>query len=189
MFKLVNIIMRQDNNTEAKQENQKGQKNSKNGRQNSQEKSNEEKSSEQKSTLVWLLDESIPLPGGYRVGLDGILGLIPGIGDVASSGISTFILYKAYKQNVPKLVMFKMLLNIILDTVLGAIPIIGDLFDFAWKANTKNAYLLDEYHSDPNKTYRRSVAATGVFILMLIGILVLCLASVYFLVKLIFAIF
>jgi len=181
--------MSQDNNTEAKQENQKGQKNSDNGRWNSEEKSSEQKSSEQKSTLVWLLDESIPLPGGYRVGLDGILGLIPGIGDVASSGISTFILYKAYKQNLPKLVMFKMLLNIILDTVLGAIPIIGDLFDFAWKANTKNAYLLDEYHSNPNKTYKRSVAATGVFILMLIGVVFLCLASVYFLIKLVFAIF
>ena len=137
------------------------------------------------SKLVWLLDECISLPGGYRIGLDGILGLVPGVGDIATSGISSFLIYKAYKQNVPKLIMFKMLINIILDTVLGSVPFVGDLFDFAWRSNTKNAYLLEEYRNDPAQVYKRSAAATGLFSLIIIFIVAFCMISVYLLIKLI----
>lgn len=92
-----------------------------------------------------VLDSSIPLLGGYRIGIDGIIGLIPGVGDVITGSISTFIVYKAIKMNIPKFIIFKMIINIGIDTVLGSIPIVGDLFDFAWKSNVKNAQLIRQH--------------------------------------------
>src|SRR5690606_32070307 len=113
--------------------------------------------------LAWLLDSSIPLPGGFRVGLDGILGLIPGVGDAIGGGLSTWILYQAYQRGVPKVVMVRMVINIFIDAVLGAIPFLGDIFDFFWKANLKNATLLDNYQAAPDETVRRSTVSTVVF--------------------------
>lgn len=98
--------------------------------------------------LTWLLDNSIQLPGGLKIGLDGLIGLIPGVGDVVGGGLSTWILYQAYKQGVPKTVLARMVVNIFIDTVIGFIPLIGDLFDFIWKANAKNATLLARHKED-----------------------------------------
>lgn len=110
--------------------------------------------------LSRLLDSSIPLPGGFRIGLDGILGLIPGVGDALGGLLSSIILYQAYQRNVPKMVMLRMLLNVMIDAFIGAIPLLGDLFDFFWKANEKNARLLDAYQQNPKQTYRRSAAGS-----------------------------
>lgn len=131
--------------------------------------------------LSWLLDASIRLPGGFRIGLDGLLGLIPGVGDAIAGGLSTWMLYQAYKLNVPKIVMVRMVINIIIDSVLGAIPIVGDIFDFFFKANLKNARLLDEYRAMPQKTRRNSLWMTVVF---LVGLLVIGFVVIYALVAL-----
>ena len=90
--------------------------------------------------LAWLMDRSIRL-GPFTFGLDGILGLIPGIGDVASGGASALIVFRAIRNGVPKGTVLRMLVNIGIDASVGAIPVLGDLFDFAYKANTKNYQL------------------------------------------------
>lgn len=118
---------------------------------------------QQRHSLAWWLDSSIPLPGGFRIGLDGLIGLIPGIGDAVGGGLSTWMLYQAYKLNVPKVIMARMIINVLLDALLGSIPLIGDIFDFFWKANLRNAQLLDRYQQSPRRTYRKSVASTALF--------------------------
>lgn len=92
-----------------------------------------------------LLDRSIRLPGGYRVGLDGIIGLIPGIGDVSTFAVSAYIVNEARQLGVPKRTLVRMSWNVGVDTVFGAIPLVGDLFDFFHKANVKNIKLLLNY--------------------------------------------
>jgi uncharacterized protein DUF4112 len=96
--------------------------------------------------LSRLLDEQFRIPGtAYRVGLDGLLGLIPGVGDAAGMLLSAYILYEAMRLGAPRTVLLRMIANIGIDTVGGAIPVVGDIFDVAWKANKKNAALLHAY--------------------------------------------
>jgi hypothetical protein len=96
--------------------------------------------------LSRLLDEQFRIPGTTRrVGLDGLLGLIPGGGDAAGALLSAYILYEAIRLGAPKTVLLRMVANIGIDTVGGAIPVVGDIFDVAWKANKKNAALLHAY--------------------------------------------
>lgn len=96
--------------------------------------------------LSRLLDEQFRIPGTtYRVGLDGLLGLIPGVGDAAGALLSAYIVYEAIRLGVPSTVLLRMLANIGIDTVGGAIPVVGDIFDMAWKTNKKNAALLHAY--------------------------------------------
>jgi hypothetical protein len=96
--------------------------------------------------LSRLLDEQFRIPGTtYRVGLDGLLGLIPGVGDAAGALLSTYIVYEAIRLGAPSTVLLRMLANIGIDTVGGAIPVVGDIFDMAWKTNKKNAALLHAY--------------------------------------------
>jgi hypothetical protein len=98
--------------------------------------------------LSRLLDEQFRIPGTtYRIGLDGLLGLIPGVGDAAGALLSTYILYEAIQLGVPKTTLLRMVANIGIDTVGGAIPVVGDIFDMAWKANKKNAALLHAYRA------------------------------------------
>lgn len=96
--------------------------------------------------LSRLLDEQFRIPGTtYRLGLDGLLGLIPGVGDAAGAILSVYILYEAIRLGAPSTVLLRMIANIGIDTVGGAIPVVGDIFDMAWKANKKNAALLHAY--------------------------------------------
>lgn len=122
--------------------------------------------------LSRLLDNSIPLPGGMRIGLDGLLGLIPGVGDAVGSMLSMFILYEAHQRNAPKIVLLRMILNIAIDAFIGAIPILGDIFDFFWKANEKNARLLDAYDRDPRRTYRRSAASSAALLIAMVALII-----------------
>ena len=93
--------------------------------------------------LSRVLDAQWSIPGTrYRVGLDGLVGLIPGVGDAAGALLSTYILYEAMRLGAPGWVLLRMAANIGLETVVGALPVVGDLFDVAWKANTKNVALL-----------------------------------------------
>lgn len=104
----------------------------------------------------WLLDSSIPLPGGFRVGLDGLLGLIPGVGDTITGSFSAVIILKAYQMGAPVSVLARMLLNTLIDTAVGFIPLVGDLFDFAFKANTKNVKLLQDHLDNPPESKNKS---------------------------------
>lgn len=128
--------------------------------------------------LSWFLDESIPLPGGYRIGLDGFIGLIPGVGDFIGGLLSSVIIYKAHQLGVPRMILGRMIINMMIDTVLGAIPLAGDVFDFVWKANKRNAALLNDYQQQPQQVYRKSLIQNIVFIAVLLGILVLMIALI-----------
>ncbi len=95
--------------------------------------------------FAWLLDSAVRLPGGFRIGLDGIIGLVPGLGDLAAAGLSSYIILEAARMKLPGRVLVRMGLNVLLELVVGIIPIFGDLFDFAFKANRRNVRLLNEY--------------------------------------------
>jgi hypothetical protein len=123
--------------------------------------------------LSWLLDNSIPLPGGYRIGLDGFIGLIPGLGDFISSLMASLIVIEANQAGVPRTVLMRMLINVLIDTAVGSLPVVGDAFDFVWKANQKNSALLRQYQQSPERTLRRSLLDNVVFILVVIVALVL----------------
>lgn len=94
--------------------------------------------------LAWWLDDSIRLPGGYRIGLDGVVGLIPGIGDIAGLAASAFVVFEARRLGISKRVLAKMTGNVLLETLVGTVPLVGDLFDFAFKANRRNVNLIRE---------------------------------------------
>lgn len=91
------------------------------------------------------MDSSIRLPGGFRIGVDGLIGLVPVVGDLASAGVSFYIVAQAARAGVPVSVIARMVLNVALDAMIGAIPALGDIFDFAFKANLRNAKLMDGY--------------------------------------------
>lgn len=95
--------------------------------------------------LARLMDSSIRLPGGFRIGVDGLIGLVPGVGDLAAAGASFYIVALAARVGVPTSTLVRMVLNVALDTIVGAIPLLGDMFDVAFKANLRNARLMDAY--------------------------------------------
>lgn len=105
------------------------------------------------------LDARFRIPGiGIRVGYDAILGLIPGAGDIITGVLASYGLLAGYRLGAPAPVLLRMLGNIALDTLIGAIPILGDLFDIGWKGNLRNLALLDRWVGDPAHVERRSVA-------------------------------
>lgn len=103
-----------------------------------------------------LLDSAIRLPGGFRIGLDGIVGLIPGIGDILGAGLSGYFIYAASRLGIPGSVVARMIINTLIETVIGAIPIIGDIFDFVFKANDRNARLLHAALEERNREQKRT---------------------------------
>jgi hypothetical protein len=104
--------------------------------------------------LAHLLDDRFRIPGTrYRIGLDGLVGLVPGIGDGVTTLIALYIVLEARRLGVPLAKLGRMGINVGLDAVLGAVPLVGDLFDVAWKANRRNlALLLD--HLDAEREAR-----------------------------------
>lgn len=93
--------------------------------------------------IAWVLDGAIPVPGtGFRFGLDSIIGLIPGIGDAIGLLLGAAILYEGVRIDAPRPLMLRMLRNSVLDALMGVVPVIGDVADFAFKSNKRNAQLL-----------------------------------------------
>src|SRR5262245_38366407 len=86
------------------------------------------------------MDRWIPI-GSYRIGLDPLIGLIPGLGDMFGAVISGVLIVNAHRAGIPRATVLRMLMNVAIDSALGAIPFFGDIFDFAWQANSKNLAL------------------------------------------------
>ena len=126
--------------------------------------------------LARALDTVVGIPGTpLRIGLDAILGLIPGAGDVAGAALSAYIVLIASKNGAPPAVLWRMVANIAIDTAIGAVPVLGDLFDVAWRANTRNVRLLDAWRERPATTRRASaftVTAILIALIVLIGLAV-----------------
>lgn len=119
--------------------------------------------------IAWLLDNSIALPGvRFRIGLDAVLGLIPGLGDVLGVLLSSYIVREAARLGVPPSVLLRMAWNIGVEGIVGIVPFFGDVFDAAWKANQRNYLLLERYLDNP----RRAVASSRLFAALLIVVLV-----------------
>ncbi|SER95877.1 protein of unknown function [Tranquillimonas rosea] len=96
--------------------------------------------------LAGRLDSAFRIPGtGIRFGWDGLLGLIPGIGDFAAAAPAGYIILRAQQLGTPNHVLAQMALNTGIDTVVGTIPLIGDIFDVGWKGNRRNVALLRKH--------------------------------------------
>lgn len=107
------------------------------------ERLDEEALLKQLDRLTYLLDDQFGIPGTrWRIGIDGLIGLIPGVGDLVTGGMSLYILLQARRLNLPRHVQARMLANIATDVVIGGVPLAGDLFDFAFKSNRRNLALL-----------------------------------------------
>lgn len=93
--------------------------------------------------LAVLLDSSIKLPGvRFTIGIDPILGLFPGIGDLLSAGLAAYVVYEGHKLGATREQMARMIANVVIDTAAGFVPVVGDIFDFAFKANVRNLRVL-----------------------------------------------
>ncbi|MFC5862316.1 DUF4112 domain-containing protein [Acidicapsa dinghuensis] len=114
--------------------------------------------------LEVLLDEAFVVPGtNIRFGIDGIVGLIPGLGDVLAGLLSLLIPFAAWVRGVPYVTVVRMLINVAIGLLVGTIPILGDAFDVFWKANRRNYRLLTRSIAEP----RRHTWRDWVFLLLL----------------------
>ena len=134
------------------------------------------KSTEDLERLAHWLDSVFEIPGiGVRFGLDAILGLLPGVGDTASALASVYILQAATKFGVPRITLARMTLNIGIDLLVGAIPIVGDLFDVYWKANQMNVELLRRHFKANPISERKIKRSDALFVGGMIALIVVLL--------------
>ena len=102
--------------------------------------------------LATLLDVAFRIPfTRIRFGVDGLIGLAPGLGDVITTGLSLWIVHEAYQLGVPRKVILRMLGNVAIDGMIGAVPVAGDMFDVLWRANRRNVRLLREHFEAPGR--------------------------------------
>lgn len=125
--------------------------------------------------LGWLMDDLFRIPViGWRVGLDALVGLIPGVGDTATTLASLYILTSAVRYRVPKVTLLRMGLNLGIDYVMGSLPLVGDLFDAWWKSNQKNIDLLRQRATVSASEAREGEISdwlfVGLIILLLVGL-------------------
>jgi hypothetical protein len=123
--------------------------------------------------LAWLLDNAFEIPGTrYRIGIDPLLGLIPVLGDLISFLVGSYIVVLANRLGVPRVVIWRMWVNLGIDFAIGSVPVVGDLLDVLWKANAMNARLLDRALADPRGTARSSAWVLAGLTVLLIGVTV-----------------
>lgn len=124
---------------------------------------------EQLHRFAFWLDEGIRLPGTrLRVGLDPMIGLVPCFGDAAGAVLAAVILAEAVRRGVSRFTLGRIAYNIVLDALLGAVPLVGDAFDFVWKANLRNVALIERHVAVPGKARK----ADRLFVVVLSGSLV-----------------
>jgi hypothetical protein len=123
-------------------------------------------------SLEILLDEAFRIPGtSVRFGIDGLIGLVPGLGDVLAGLLSLVIPLAGWMRGIPYVTLVRMCLNLGIGVLLGSIPLLGDIFDIVWKANRRNYRLLQLHVKEPRRHSWRDWA-----FLLLIG---LCLAALF----------
>ena len=101
------------------------------------------------NALAKLMDSQFRIPGTeYRFGLDSVIGLIPGVGDLSTFAVSGYMLTLMAKNGASGFVMARMILNILIDAIVGSIPLVGDIFDLGFKANNRNMKLMQEHYQE-----------------------------------------
>ena len=117
-----------------------------------------------------LLDSAFRVPGtSLTFGLDPLLGLVPGLGDLAAPAFTALLLLHAVRMRIPRVVQLRMLMNAGIDLVIGMVPLVGDLFDAGWKANVRNLALL-ERHARPGTQPRAGDWAFVLIVLVLLAL-------------------
>lgn len=137
--------------------------------------------------LAWLLDGAIPV-GPWRIGLDPLVGLIPGFGDWLGALASGYIVYEAARLGIPGPILLRMVGNILVETLIGIVPVLGDACDFAWKVNLRNLALIDRHYRDGLSA--RPAGKMGTVVgLFLLTVLVVFVGLLVLLVKLVSLLF
>ncbi|HEY3056842.1 MAG TPA: DUF4112 domain-containing protein [Thermoanaerobaculia bacterium] len=128
-----------------------------------------------------LMDEALPVPGTpWRIGLDAGLGLIPGVGDIISAILSAWIIAGALRHRVPMRKIMRMIFNVVVDLLIGEIPIIGDIFDFTFEENVMNMRLLMKHRNRrlPPRTTSQVAGTVALIVVIIILIGILSLAGI-----------
>jgi hypothetical protein len=133
--------------------------------------------------LAWLLDLAIPIPGTrFSLGLDPLIGLLPGIGDALVSLIGSILLVIATKLRMPKIVLVRMSLNVLLNGAVGAIPIVGDLFSVWFRSNARNAAILHRASSSSHPSTVADLAFVAGLVCVTLAILLAAILGILWLV-------
>jgi hypothetical protein len=98
--------------------------------------------------LARFLDTAIRLPNGFRFGADSLIGLVPGLGDAATTLIACYFVYEGYQLGLPPKALAAMVGNVMIDALLGSVPLLGDLFDTVFKANVRNLQIIEKHFAD-----------------------------------------
>jgi hypothetical protein len=119
-----------------------------------------------------VLDELVSVPGTpIKVGLDPVVGLIPVVGDAVAAGVGAWVIAEAARFGIPRLVLGRMVLNLLLDLGVGAIPILGDAYDLFFRSNSRNLALFRRHALDPDASTRGERAFFAGLLLVIVGIL------------------
>ncbi|HEY0444336.1 MAG TPA: DUF4112 domain-containing protein [Candidatus Limnocylindrales bacterium] len=122
--------------------------------------------------IARLLDDVVTIPGTHhRIGADAVVGLIPGIGDIASAAVGMWVIVEAARFRLPQIVLARMVLNTVVDLVVGSVPILGDLFDVVFKSNTRNVELFRRHATNPDASTRGHRLFLGGLVLIVLGAL------------------
>jgi len=135
-----------------------------------------EKTGAQLDQIAYLMDQCFRIPGiNWRFGVESLIGLVPGAGDLVGGAIGLLVLFRAFQFKLPKIVILRMITNTLLDITVGSIPFLGDAFDFFWKSNTRNMKLFHHYAEEPQKSTRAHWIFLGSLVggfLLLFGLIV-----------------
>src|SRR4051812_23831481 len=130
------------------------------------------------------MDEIVRVPGTkFRFGLDPLIGLIPGIGDTSSALVSAFALIQAARLGVPKILLARMSLNILLNELIGVIPVVGDAFSFWFKSNARNYQIIKDHQITPGVTRRGDWLFVWAVLIVLLAIVCLGLVVSFLLLR------
>ena len=141
--------------------------------------------------LTWLLDDAIRLPLGFRMGLDALIGLIPGLGDLVGGGAALYGIGVAWRLGAPGIVLARMVMNASIDAIVGAVPLLGDLWDVGFASHRRNLAILEHWLEVPHAAAQRSkwvlASAAAVLIVTLLAALGLAVWIVVWLVRIVSA--
>lgn len=124
--------------------------------------------------------------GSFRFGYDGLIGLVPVIGDTITMCLSMYIVVRAIFMRYPTSIIIKMFINVLVENIISIIPLFGNIFDFIWKSNLKNIRLLEAFDSYPKATIRSTKLQLFILFFSIIGIFIF---SIYLIIKLTIFIF